>query len=290
MDTARVKFNFFRVRTAESSITFEDALNQLLTMPAEENLRKIDNTNYSVCDSLSQEGYYAFLFSKIRMDRLPICRKPNRAGRILTLDDDEGLGEDMAIAYSPSLKAVAVQKNIHSLSANNIVKIVNEFFPQLELSFLPIIKHDALERFARCGILKKARIKLQGTENLSFLKNSNFSSEEKLTIQEMLMEPYVEIIYSVGRKQTSLSERIKQKLFFWVNYHRIEENNNVLAIEITGKEDKEANTVAIDLLEDRLIYLGKVRIKNRYLDTNHLQRIACEALKKNHEELRNYAT
>lgn len=262
LNTAKVKFDFFSVRTAEgNTISFEAALNELLAMPPEESSIKIDNTDCSVCDSLRQKEYYAFLFSKIRMDRLPSCRKRNRDRRPLDLDDDEGLGEDMAIAYSPSLKIVSVQKNIHSMSANNIVKFVNEFFPQMQLSFLPIVKRDALERFARCGILKKARIKLQGTEDFSFLRNSNFSPEEKLTIQQMLMEPYVEIVYSVGRKQTSLSENIKQKVFFWANHHRSEENNNVLAVEITGKEDEEARTVAIDLLEDRLIYWGMSVLK-----------------------------
>lgn len=108
---------FFSVRTAEANtISFEAALNELLAMPPEKSSIKVDNTDCSVCDSLPQRDYYAFLFSKIRMDRLPSCRKQNRDRRPLNLDDDEGLGEDMAIAYSPSLKIVSVQKNIHSMS------------------------------------------------------------------------------------------------------------------------------------------------------------------------------
>lgn len=71
MNTAKVKFDFFSVRTAEgNTISFEAALNELLAMPPEESSIKIDNTDCSVCDSLRQKEYYAFLFSKIRMDRL----------------------------------------------------------------------------------------------------------------------------------------------------------------------------------------------------------------------------
>lgn len=291
LDTVKVKFDFFGVRIAEnSSINFEEALNALLAMSPEEGSIKIDNTDCFICDSRKIQECYAFLFSKIRMDHLPLRRKRNRDRRPLDLDDDEGLGEDMAIAYSPSLKIVSVQKNVHSVSANNIVKLVNDFFPQMQLSFLPIVKHDALERFSKCGILKKARIKLQGTDDLSFLKNSNFSPEEKLTIQHMLTEPYVDIVYSVGRKQISLSEKIKQKVMFWANYSRTEENNNVLAIEITGKEDEKSKTVAIDLLDDRLIYLGDVGLIDRYVDLDHLQRTACEAIRQNYVELANYVT
>ena len=96
MNTAKVKFDFFSVRTAEANtISFEAALNELLAMPPEESSIKIDNTDCSVCGSLRQKEYYAFLFSKIRMDRLPSCRKRNRDRRPLDLDDDEGLGEDM---------------------------------------------------------------------------------------------------------------------------------------------------------------------------------------------------
>ncbi len=185
---------------------------------------------------------------------------------------------------------VAIQRNRHSLSANNIAKNINVIFPELNVSFLPILRNDALERFYKCNTLRKLRLKLAGRDDLSFIDNSDLSTNEKLTFHELLTEPYIDISFSVGRKNTTLSEKLKRFAILFTKHAKNSQTNTVLAVEVSGKEDESSASAIIDLLQDRLIHIGNVEVKGRSIDTNSLMRIACNAISSNYEELKKNAT
>ena len=168
----RVTFDFFQIQTVENPPrSFQETLDDLAQH--EEKSFLIDGINYLMIDALHLRGYSGYLFTKIRMNDLPQKTRSNGERTPLILDNDEGLGEDIAFAYNPILNIVALQRNRYSLSANTLVRIINSFAPELELRFLPILRNDALQRFIDCDVLKKLRLKLSGTNDFSFLRNSS---------------------------------------------------------------------------------------------------------------------
>lgn len=282
----RVRFDFFIVHTAESDISFEQALGELKTKTdAGEGVLTIDGRQCCLLDALNISGYHACLFTKIRMDGLP--SKTNLSGNqsSLELGEDEGLGEDAALAYSPSLKVAAIQRNKFSLSPNNIAKLVNHFYPALSVSLTPILASDTFEKFAKCNHLRKLRVKLAGTDNFSFLESSDLSATEKIAIQEMLSEPFVDITFSTGRKKGFLHNKIYSIASMLSKFYKSGGDETVLAVEVTGKESEDSPSTVIDLLSERLTSFQDVAMKEREIDKNHLLRVACESLRANHNEL-----
>ena len=286
----KIKFDFFRVQAIDgNSISLKDALESIATMPPEERRVAIDGYSCFMTSSLSQTRFSAYLFTKLRMDGLPPRTRINGERRPLDLDDDEGLGEDVALAYCEALNIVSVQRNRQSLSANNIVYFIHNICPEINFALLPIMRVDALERFARCQTLKKLRIKLAGRRDLSFLRNSPLTTNDKVAFQQMMTEPSVDITFSVGRRNARLSEKISNFARTFTNIARSGETDAVLALEVSGKEFDDSPTVVIDLLQDKLIGIGDVEMENRTINTNHLMRVAGGVIFENYEELQQYA-
>ena len=282
----QVKFDFFQVQISEDSpYTFKETLDSISRLPTEDRIKDIDGSSCFLIQNLIQQRYSAYLFTKIRMDSLPPKTSVTGIRAPLDLDDDEGLGEDVAIAYNETLNIISIQRNRHSLSPNNIIRLIGMIFPEEHIKLLPILRTDALQRFANCNTLKKLRLKLAGCTDLSFLQNSPLSTNDKITFQQIMTEPYVDISFSVGRKNSGLSEKIKSYASFFANLARSEDNDSVLTVEVSGKENDDAPTAVIDLLQDRLIAVEEVNTSNRTIDTNHLMRSAINAIASNYEEL-----
>lgn len=283
----KVTFDFFQVQTAENTPqSFNEVLDHLSQQ--DDKSFAIDGITYAMIEKLHLLGYDGYLFTKIRMDDLPQKTRANGQRAPLALDEDEGLGEDIAFAYSPALKIIALQRNRYAFSANTLVRIISSVSPELELRFLPILRTNALQRFFECNLLKKLRLKLSGTHDLAFLRDSDLSPSEKITFQEMLTEPYVDITFSVGRQNVGLTEKLRRIATFFAGHHERGGDDVVLAVEITGKQDGVDTTSVIDLLQDRLIYVGEVNRSGRTINTDHLMRVACSALQENYAELRTH--
>ena len=283
MSVARL--DFYEVRTGQVSLTLRQVLSDLLGRNATDRTCDIDGKACCLIEELCQLNYVAYLFTKVRMDDLPQKTKLDGSRTPLELDEDEGLGEDVAMAYDANLNVVAIQRNRHSMTANNIARLINFFYPEIQLNFVPILSRDALERFSRCNTLRKLRVKLAGASNCDFLNTNELSTNEKITMQEILSEPYVDITFSVGRKNTSLTAKIRRFAEFFSNFHRNGGDETVLAVDVTGKEDDGTPSMMIDLLSEKLTFEHEVEQNGRTINTNHLLRVACAAISTNAAEL-----
>lgn len=279
------RFDFYEVRTGQTALTLQQVLDDLVGRDATDKTCDIDGKACCIIEHLRQFNYVAYLFSKVRMDSLPQKTKLDRSRSPLELEDDEGLGEDVAMAYDATLNIVAIQRNRHSMTATNIARLINYFYPEIQVGFVPVLSRDALERFARCDNLRKLRIKLAGATNCDFLNTDELSTNEKITMQEMLTEPYVDITFSVGRRNASLTAKIRRFAEFFSNFHKNGGDETVLAVDVTGKESDEAPSTVIDLLSEKLTFEHDVNQNGRTIDTNHLLRVACTAISTNAVEL-----
>ena len=290
MNTIRVRFDFYRVKhLSTNAVNFGQILDDLIKLSPNDAQAKIDGEACLISKSEKISGTFtqavSMLFTKIRMDNLPQKAKASGERSPLDLDDDEGLGEDVAISYCQDLNIVAIQKNIHSLSANNILRLIKEVDPRCEVEFLPVLKEDALERFLKLKCLKKIRLKIDGTKDLSFLKDQSLNNA--MNLQNLLSAPYLECTWSVGRRKKEIPEILSkfiEKIAILIKNQRPEAICN---LEITGRETEIDPSITIDLLEDRLIEQRNIPINDngRSVDIQQLLKAAAGVIFANYAEL-----
>lgn len=286
MNTIKARFDFYRVKPlSDTSVSFSQVLNEITSLSPNDAQACIDNDTCLISKSEQFGKTLSVLFTKIRMDNLPQKTKATGERSPLDLDEDEGLGEDVAIAYNVDLNVIAIQRNIHSLSANNILKLIKEVVPSCDVEFLPIIKRNALERLLKFEQLKKVRIKFDGTGDLSFLQGESYNAQ--LNAQAFFEEPYIECVWSVGRKNIALSDKIKNFVIEFARKVKKDRPAALYNLEITGKETSEDPSITIDLLEDRLIAQREIPINpnGRSVDIQCLLKIASEVIAENYTEL-----
>lgn len=279
----QIKFDFYKVKVGDDSpVSFKEALDDILSQQIQDRNVEIDGYNCFMSSSLELKGSKAYLFTKLRMDELPSKTKITGERHDLELDEDEGLSEDVVIAYNQNLNVVAVQRNRYSLSVNNIIRLIKEENKDItSIAFLPILKKDALARFSSMNQLKKLRIKLAGTNNINFLKDSGLGTDEKMILQKLLQSPYVDLTLSVGRSSGGLGESLKSMAEKFTDLFHKGYQSEILAVEVSGKVNDDAPTMLIDLLEDRLIYNGEISLENRRININKQMSIAIDAINSN---------
>jgi len=282
----KVRFHLFEVEQQEGDPDLGDALSQISAKPRDERSALLGDRQAILLDSSPGPRISAYLFTRVRMDGLPPKTGLDGRREELDLDEDEGLGEDLAIAYDKTLKVVAIQRNRFSLSPSNILQYISHYFEDVHIAINPIMSQDALERYARQSILRKARVKLASTTNLSFLRDKDISENERIMIQQILASPYVDLIFSVGHKKGGLPEWIKKLVGKFIKEFQ-SGKDSIINIQITGKEDDDSESEYIDLLKERLTYEDDVDMTGRSIDTKQLMMSAKKSLSTNKELLAN---
>ena len=280
------KFYFYQAQLERTSHygTIKEVLDEIAPIPRPEQELKIEDTPCYLAGRQTFTRYTGYMFTRVRMTGLPPkVRNDGQRGE-LDLGDDEGLGEDVALAHGHLPNIVAIQANRHSLSATGIAVFLNKRRPEIGLRFDPIHTTDALERFSRFTQLRKLRLRLARVHDLSFLKRNDLSTSEKVLLEQFFQEPYAEIILSMGHGKGGLSEKARRLVDYFLNLFR-GGNDCVKTLEISGKEDENSETMVVDLLNDRLVHYEDIELSKRSIDMQSLLRAACAALEKNNDEL-----
>lgn len=282
-----IRFDFYKVKSGLEDVLIS-TLELMAKKKSDELFYKIGSDKCILSQHKSFNGIKTFLFTRIRMEPLPVKTRLTGERADLELDEDEGLGEDVAIAYDKKLKVLAIQRNIHSITSSSILDWIKKESENSEIELYPILKKDSIKRFLELGCLRKISYRLARPSNLSFLNNNELSESSKLTIQKMLMAPFISMTLSCGReKDCSLNDLIS---FVKSLVHLNKENHDfVRALEVTGYEDEiNSSPIVIDLLEDKLIAKIKVDQKGRTVQSNELLKAASSAISRNKGELENY--
>lgn len=279
-----VRFDFFRVRSAPEVPSLEIALDTLRAQSAEERQIQLDD---KICmmldDQITIQGVHAYLFSRIRMDELPPVRGLDGQAELLELADDEGLGEDVAIAYDPVLRVVSVHRNRFAMSHSSIFDFVNNR-AHGQYSFEPIFDRNVMNKFAQMRVLKKTRIRFAGVQNFDFLDDEELSTNMKVSLTEMAECPYIDITFSVGRKNQALPPWVRKMVSLCATW-RGGNNEDISTLEVTGADDDISTSHTIDMIGQRYIYTGEIHRRGRNIDTMQLMRIACASIIARRNEL-----
>jgi len=280
------KFYFYKAQLGENSPyqTLKQALDETAAKQRADQEVTIDGTPCFISESKQFTRSTGYLFTRVRMTELPSKVLHDGTLEELDLGDDDGLGEDVALAYGRLRNVVAIQSNRHSLSANGIARFLNTNWPEMNIAFNPIMSNDALERYTRCQQMRKVRLKLAQVNDLSFLDRSNLSSSEKILFQQFFQAPYAELILSMGHGRGYLRRNARRLVDYCLNLFR-SGNDCVKILEISGKENEHSEMMVIDLLADRLVFSREVELSGRSINRDSLLRVACNALSENHAEL-----
>lgn len=272
-----VRFDFFRVRSAPEVPSLEIVLNTLRSQPAEDRRIQLED---KVCmmldDYFTAQGVHSYLFSRIRMDELPQVRGLDGQAEPLDLDDDEGLGEDVAIAYDPDLRIISIHRNRFAISHSSIFEFINNNAPG-HYYFDPIFDREVMNKFARMQALKKTRIRFAGVQNFHFLSDQEISENMKVSLTEMAECPYVDITFSVGRRNRELPSWVR-KMISLCAARPGEGEGEISTLEVTGADDAFGVSHTIDMIGQRFIYTGDVLRSGRNIDTAQLMRVACNSI------------
>ena len=294
--TINVRFKFYQITySPDFKSNLPSILDKQISTQLEQRMSfTINGVERILLDSsIDSNGYKAWLFSSKRMRGLPtkLCADGRRES--LDLAEGEGLGEDMAIACDPEGRIAAIQSNKHAMSEKVLAKMINHFFPDAHIKFLPLLRVDALMRLQRAKRLKKLHIKVGGVKSFDHLKEYGLGASEAISLQKIQQSPIVDITWSIGREQKAgLSGWIRDVLDSAIKYNKAEpDNNDLKALDavLQFEEDGAQVTDAIDFLTERLFYPAKIPLnEQREMDEKSLLEAACNALKDKRSEIEIY--
>jgi hypothetical protein len=281
------RYYFYKAESSEGyQFNIKDVLDGIYLRERGDKEVDIKDNPCFLSQTLTRKTYNAYLFTKVRMTELPSVIRSDGTYEDIELDDDEGLGEDVALGCGPLENIVSIQSNRYSLSPKNIANIINNNRPEIGINFVPIMRQDALSRFRRIGIFKKFRLKLAKVNNLSSLANSGHSVADLIELQESFQDPYIEIALSVGRtKGECLGDKVRRWANALAEFVRSDSAEGVRKLEVTGIDTDTDERLIVDLITDKFFYEGNIEPAGRYTNTESLMHAACAALEENHHEL-----
>ena len=248
--TRNIRVDFYRVDTKNSSILFEDVIQQISILPPDET-RNIEIRGFPIRLSQSSQrpNFWQGELIRIRMNDIPT--KASLSGDIepIDLDDDEGLGEETAFLYHIPTKVLMMQRNRLGVSASVFSRYCQRICNLDDyIAFDPILRGDVLVRLAQMHVVRKFELKVARVEDLNILQGKNSGVDEILNIRNFFNAPNISLTVSVGnRRDMSLGNVVDTaiSLFRFAS----ENTGNVKKIEVSGAEEDDSQTDIIDLLE-----------------------------------------
>lgn len=295
-DSVKVIFKYFQIQYADGYDTrLPFILDSELAKAPEKRKRLILNGIERILldDSYNLDDYRAWLFSNKRMRGLPKKLKGDGSQESLDLDEDEGLGEIMALACDASGELAVIQSNQHAMNYKTLAKAINKIAPHAHIKFLPILRIDAIERLEKSRLLKKLHIKIAGYKTFEHLREYGLGVKDALAFQALQQAPVLDVIWSMGKERDEgLPSMLKNLLKALINYkneepedHTLQALDAVLQMEVDGAKISDP----VDFLTDRIFSIAHISLnEKRELDENSLLCAACDALIEKRNELDKY--
>lgn len=285
-----VKFNFFQIEYAKDEAALPRLsvlLEELRQQPFDKRIHRLSNTPCFLTDDYeSSHGNKAFLFTCNRTELIPLKVKADGTRESLGLTDDEGLGEDVALACDPTDSVVAIQYNRHSLSEGKISQYIHATTGR-SVNFLPALKLNALEKMIEAKQIRKMHLKFARAADLSHLKNKGYAVGALMELQSVYDAATLEITCSASHEREGLGD-IFRKLMEGLNAHAREAPDHILSLDTVIRTDDGSKTEALDLLADRIFTRQKVALQRKEINKEDLLSAACAALVEKKDDLAIY--
>ncbi len=187
MSVKKVRFDYFRVMSSDydivnNAVSMERTLfdlSQLLirargmepvdttyTLYGEDvRIQQIQRFDWSHPITGIEKELWKLQILRIRSNVLPGIATNTGEFNPLNLDDDEYVGEDVAVLYDPDFHLIMIQRNRNSLSPSGIEQYLNRIYddPHHLISFSPIPIPDFMRDIGQGDIIKKVVLSLSTT-------------------------------------------------------------------------------------------------------------------------------
>lgn len=290
-----VCFKFFKVNYGSGCTQRLPAiLDSILGMPPTEKTAEIFREERLLkIKTCEEDGYKAWLFASKRMRALPMKIKGDGSSESLMLGDEEGLGENTAIACDPTGSVAAIQSGRHAMSEKVMAKFINKFRPDASINFLPALKIDAVGRLERAEYVRKIRVKVGRAVDFTQLQPLGLSAGDAMSLQQLYQSPHMEIVWSMGRGNREnlpgAFMNLLKALVSFKNSGDYDEQFDALDAVLQTEENGAMITSPVDFLKDRLYHEADVALnQQREVDEGDLLAAACSALVEKANELQRY--
>ncbi|MCH7596597.1 MAG: hypothetical protein IID35_08570, partial [Planctomycetes bacterium] len=168
-----IKIDFYRVEMPESApAQFHEIIEQVADSANDGNRTvSIDKCPVRMQQAEKTDGCWHGDMVRIRMNEGAILTKLSGETHPIDLDDDEGIGEQTAFLYQPTMNILVVQRNRFAVSASKLARYFESMGGLDEPIVLdPIYTQDAIQRLARLTTIRKFTIRLAGPTNATAFK------------------------------------------------------------------------------------------------------------------------
>lgn len=257
MPQATMKVDFYQV-TPPVGMAMSGILTRIATIPEHGSgrLSQLNDKLIRIAD-IRREAHGAFSgeMIHIRMDQ-----GPRRVSTDGTVDDDfdlgenEGFGESSAFLYQPRNRCLAMQRNRYGVSPGQFMEYIEEKDNMANpIGLQPITQTEtAIDRLNGMCEIRKVRLRFAAPETLVQIAAARHGEgwNGLLRIKEQLAAPHVDVVFSVGHRQSPLAAGVRNLLAQIIGIHaRLPDNQKLKACEITGRTPEEERDV-FNLLND----------------------------------------
>lgn len=287
----KIKVDFYLVcmpyEAVDAGITFEGILKKVGCLDDEERNLEIRGFPIHMYAHSTWNQLWEVEMIRIRMNRLPI--KASLAGEVepITLNDDEGIGEETAFLFDPKTKTLVIQNNHMGVSASAVSKFFQEKSGlNTPISFLPIIKGDAVEQLQGLKDIQKMDISLASIDKIPSFKSNNDSISQTIDLANFFSAPTMNLTFSMGHHKGTLSINNVIKTAKEILGISNQNYNHVRKLEISGLDNSDEKSV-FDLLEFKIFDEVKIQESNRRLSYKSRQEGIRKAWLRHKEEIEN---
>ena len=247
-----MKVNFYKVKIERDDLTFGSLIQQVLQLPDDES-RSFEVRSYPIRLQSANESsdFWAGDMIRIRMNDIPTKASLDGDTEPVSLEDDEGIGEETAFLYHVPSKILMIQRNKSGVSASALAIYFREI-SQLgcPIYLEPILAGDALRRIQKMRVIRKFEIKAAGLDRMDIFKSDNAAVNEILDLRGTYNAPNVHLALSVGnRKDTFLKAKEVINTALGLVKLSGDPESQVKTIKISGAVDDDDETEVIDLFE-----------------------------------------
>ena len=207
-------------------------------------------------------GLWCLSFDRLRDTNLPMKTKLYEESTDIEIDEDEYIGDKIAMLYDPASNIVVLQRNRNSLSLSGIQQYINKLWNgdnNIFIQLNPILELDPFVRAGNKATYRKVKVKLGNMLDNSLVAQENKSFKKICDLLNTYQGMTAEIVISMGRAK---NQYLDQDM---VNETMEIVKNNEAAIkgaEVSYKGDDD-KTEIVDLFNNKIFDVISVDLEAR---------------------------
>lgn len=209
-----------------------------------------------------EKDLWCLSFDRLRDTNLPIKTKLYEESTDIEIDEDEYIGDKVAMLYDPTNHIVILQRNRNSLSLSGIQQYINKLWNNerdLLIQLNPILEVDPFIRAGNKQTYKKMKVKLADMLDQSLVANENKPFKKICDLLTGYSGMTAEIVISMGQTRGKYldDEMVKETMEI------LKDNENLVKgaeISYKGDDDK---TEVVDLFNNKVFDIISVDLETR---------------------------